>query len=44
MAGPAFYQQDSAEIAQAAARLKELEDELATAYQRWEDLEQILNR
>ena len=44
MAGPAFYQQDSAEIAQAAARLKELEDELATAYQRWEELEQILNR
>jgi ABC transport system ATP-binding/permease protein len=39
MADPAFYQQDSAQIAGAAARLKELEEELARAYQRWEDLE-----
>ncbi len=40
MAAPAFYQQDSAVIAQAARRLKELEDELAQAYHRWQELEQ----
>jgi ABC transport system ATP-binding/permease protein len=40
MAAPAFYQQDSADIAQAANRLKTLEEELAQAYQRWEELEQ----
>ena len=40
MADPAFYQQDSSEITRAANRLKELEEELALAYQRWEDLEQ----
>ena len=39
MADPAFYQQESATIAQAANRLKELEDELAQAYLRWETLE-----
>jgi ABC transport system ATP-binding/permease protein len=37
---PTFYQQDSAQIAQASNRLKELETELAQAYQRWEELEQ----
>lgn len=42
MAGSAFYQQDPGEIAQAANRVKELEEELAQAYQRWEELEQIL--
>ena len=41
MADPAFYRRDSAEIAQAAARLKELEMELAQAYQRWEALDQM---
>jgi ATP-binding cassette subfamily F protein uup len=40
MADPVFYQRDNAEIAQAANRLKELEEELAQAYQRWEELEQ----
>jgi ATP-binding cassette subfamily F protein uup len=39
MALPAFYQQDSAEIAREAERLKTLQDELAQAYQRWEELE-----
>ncbi len=43
MADPAFYQRDSAEIARDANRHKELEDELARAYQRWEELEQILS-
>jgi len=41
MALPTFYQQDSAQIAQASNRLKELENELAQAYQRWEELEKI---
>lgn len=39
MAAPGFYQQDGAEIARIAARLKELEDELALAFQRWEELD-----
>jgi ATP-binding cassette subfamily F protein uup len=39
MAGPAFYQRDSAEIAHMVSRLKELEEELAQAYRRWEELE-----
>jgi len=38
MSTPTFYQQDSAEIARAVNRLKELQDELAQAYQRWEEL------
>ncbi len=42
MADPAFYQQESGEIALAANRLRELEGELAQAYQRWEELEQLL--
>ena len=41
LADPAFYQRDNAEISQAVNRLKEIEDELAQAYQRWEELEQI---
>ena len=40
MSSPVFYQQGSTEIAHAVNRLKELEDELALAYQRWEELEQ----
>jgi ATP-binding cassette subfamily F protein uup len=40
MADPVFYQRDNIEITQAANRLKELEEELAKAYQRWEELEQ----
>ena len=39
MADPAFYQRDSAEIAQAVQRLKDLEEALAAAYRRWEELE-----
>jgi len=39
MADPGFYQRDSAEIARDAAQLKELEEKLVLAYQRWEELE-----
>jgi ATP-binding cassette subfamily F protein uup len=39
MATPSFYQQDSAEITRAVDKLKELQDELAQAYTRWEELE-----
>ena len=39
MTDPVFYQRDSAEIARDAARLRELEDQLAQAYKRWEELE-----
>jgi ATP-binding cassette subfamily F protein uup len=39
MSRPEFYQRENAEITQAANRLKELEEELARIYQRWEELE-----
>jgi ABC transport system ATP-binding/permease protein len=39
MAAPAFYQRDSAEIAQDVQQLKDLEEALTAAYQRWEELE-----
>jgi ATP-binding cassette subfamily F protein uup len=39
MALPSFYQQDSVEITREVDRLKTLQDELAQAYQRWEELE-----
>ncbi len=39
MADPAFYQQENAEITRSANRLKELDEELAQAYLRWEELE-----
>jgi ATP-binding cassette subfamily F protein uup len=39
MVDPAFYQRDSAEIAQAANRLNQLEEELTQAFMRWEELE-----
>ncbi len=42
MAGPAFYQQDTTKITQAVNRLTELERELAAAYRRWEELENLL--
>ncbi len=42
MAAPAFYQQDSAAIALAASRLKELEEELKRLYARWEELEALI--
>ena len=38
MADPVFYQRGSAEIARAANRLKEIEEELAQTYLRWEAL------
>ncbi|MBK9207117.1 MAG: ATP-binding cassette domain-containing protein [Anaerolineales bacterium] len=41
MATPAFYQQDSAMIAQTVDRLKAMQDELAQAYHRWEELEKL---
>jgi ABC transport system ATP-binding/permease protein len=44
MADPAFYQQDSAEITRGANRHKQLEEELARAFQRWADLEEILKQ
>ena len=39
MADASFYQREASEISQTINRLKELEDELAIAYQRWEELE-----
>jgi ATP-binding cassette subfamily F protein uup len=41
MADPAFYRKDGAEIAEVKARLETLEAELATAYERWEELEAL---
>ncbi|MFM2095760.1 MAG: transporter ATP-binding protein uup, partial [Planctomycetota bacterium] len=40
MASPEFYRQPGAEIARQQARLQSLEAALATAYTRWEELEQ----
>jgi ABC transport system ATP-binding/permease protein len=39
MSDPGFYQRGSAEIAATVSRLKELDEELAEAYRRWEELE-----
>ncbi len=39
MADASFYQGDEDEIAKTAARLKEIEEELLQAYQRWEELD-----
>ncbi len=41
MSDPSFYQQDSALISQAKARIEDLEQSLAIAYERWEKLEAI---
>ncbi len=41
MADPSFYRQDSAIISQAKARIEELEQSFAIAYERWEELEAI---
>ena len=41
MADPSFYRQESALIIQAKARIEELEQSLAKAYERWEELEAI---
>ncbi len=43
MAEPAFYQQPGPQIAAEQARLKQLESDLAAAYQRWEALEQLVS-
>jgi ATP-binding cassette subfamily F protein uup len=40
MAEPQFYQQPGPQIAAEQSRLKQLEEQLAAAYQRWEALEQ----
>ncbi len=40
MADPSFYKQDGGAIAIAKARLTQLEDDLAAAYQRWHELEE----
>lgn len=40
MADPAFYKRDGAAIVATKSRLAELERDLATAYERWERLEQ----
>jgi ATP-binding cassette subfamily F protein uup len=41
MASPAFYQQDSIEITRAVNHISEMEHELAEAYRRWEELENL---
>ncbi|MDO9301654.1 MAG: hypothetical protein Q7T89_09735, partial [Anaerolineales bacterium] len=41
IADPSFYQQDSAEIMRVVNQLKEMQDELAQAYHRWEELEKL---
>jgi ATP-binding cassette subfamily F protein uup len=41
MADPSFYRQESALIIQAKARIQELEQSLAIAYERWEELEGV---
>ncbi len=41
MADPSFYQQPGSEIAVRQAELAALENEIKTAYQRWEELEQL---
>jgi ATP-binding cassette subfamily F protein uup len=41
MASPSFYQRDSAEITRVANQLKEMQDELVQAYDRWEELEKL---
>ncbi len=41
MATPVFYQQDNAKITRVVDQLKEMQDELAQAYHRWEELEKL---
>jgi len=40
MASPAFYQQENSEITRVVNRLRDIDEQLAQAYQRWQDLEQ----
>ena len=44
LADPQFYQQEGQAVATARQRLAALEDELQTAYRRWEELEAIERR
>lgn len=41
MADPAFYRQNPAEIVETKARLQSLEQEIAAAYRRWDELETL---
>ena len=41
MADASFYQQESAKITSTVDKLNQLHDELAQAYQRWEELEKL---
>jgi ABC transport system ATP-binding/permease protein len=41
MADPLFYKRDGGEIARSGARLEELEEDLARAYERWDALEEM---
>ena len=41
MAQPEYYRQAGKRIAEQAARLRELEAQLASAYRRWEELDQF---
>lgn len=43
LADPALYQGGGSEVTAATERLKQLEPELATAYERWETLEEMEN-
>jgi ATP-binding cassette subfamily F protein uup len=43
MSASSFYQQDSAEITATVDKLNKLNDELAQAYHRWEELEKLHN-
>jgi ABC transport system ATP-binding/permease protein len=43
MANPAYYQQVDTEISRGANRHKELEEALTQAFQRWAELEELLN-
>jgi ABC transport system ATP-binding/permease protein len=38
---PEFYKQPASEIARKQTQLKQLEEQLAAAYGRWEELEQL---
>jgi ABC transport system ATP-binding/permease protein len=44
MAQPEFYKRPSKEIARKQRQSKDLEAELAAAYRRWEELEQLVDR
>jgi len=41
MADPAFYRQDPAELVKAKAELQSIENDVAEAYRRWEELETL---